>query len=272
MEIYHESKTYIKHVNLAVFNLSVSESFYNEVMHLDTLSKTDETVILGNRGNPLITLVKSRKRHQFQEGLYHIAFLLENEDQLATWISLNRRFPNFLGASHHGVSKAIYLEDPDGHGIEVYADLDDTKWHYESNEIQMVTLPLDIDELLMKSMYNDQFKFTIGHLHLRTKNVEKAAEFYRLLGFKMTLDLRSAVFMSFNHYHHHLALNSWNLHDKEEHDEEVADIRAYEIWYDSKLAFDSARHMLDHQEISYQEEGKTILLKDPLNIQIKLTY
>lgn len=272
MKVYHESKTYIKHVRLAVFDLSVSELFYNQVMHLNTLSKTDESVILGNRGNPLITLVKSRKRHQFQEGLYHVAFLLENEDQLATWISLNRRYPKFVGASHHGVSKAIYLEDPDGNGIEVYADIDDTTWNHEGNEIQMVTLPLDIDELLKKSTYNDQFKITIGHLHLRTKNAEKAAEFYQLLGFNITLDLQSAVFMSFNHYHHHLAVNNWNHHDMKEHDEEVADVRAYEIWYESKSAFDSIRNMIDDQHLSYQEKGNTILLKDPLNIQIKLSY
>lgn len=272
MKIYHGSKSYIKHVRLAVFDISASELFYNQVMHLDTQSKTDESVILGNRGNPLITLVKSGKRHRFQEGLYHVAFLLDSEDQLATWISLNQGYPKFVGASHHGVSKAIYLEDPDGHGIEVYTDIDDSKWNHEGNEVLMVSLPLDINELLRKSTYNDQFKITIGHLHLKTKNAERAAEFYQLLGFNITLRLQSAVFLSFNQYHHHLGLNNWNHHDMKEHDEEVADIRAYEIWYESKLAFDSARHMIDDQHLSYQEEGNTILIKDPLNIQIKLTY
>jgi len=272
MNNYHFPKSMIQSVTVAVGNLESSEDFYTNVIQLDVLSKTDTEVVLGSQNKALVTLVKSNGSHPLQEGLYHIAFLLKNETELANWLILNRQYFRFVGASNHIVSKAIYLEDPDGNGIEVYADTDDSNWKHIGRSIQMDTLPLDIDELLEKADGVNEFNIVIGHLHLQAKDVKKAASFYQLLGFGITLDMGSAIFMSFNGYHHHLAFNGWNRLRMKEHQKEVTDIQEFVIYYETKEELETVLGTLKRNNISFQQDGDFTYLEDPLKINIKLTY
>lgn len=272
MNNYHFPKSMIQSVTVAVGNLESSEDFYTNVIQLDVLSKTDTEVVLGSQNKALVTLVKSNGSHPLQEGLYHIAFLLKNETELANWLILNKQYFRFVGASNHIVSKAIYLEDPDGNGIEVYADTDDSNWKHIGRSIQMDTLPLDIDELLEKADGVNEFNIVIGHLHLQAKDVKKAASFYQLLGFGITLDMGSAIFMSFNGYHHHLAFNGWNRLRMKEHQKEVTDIQEFVIYYETKEELETVLGTLKRNNISFQQDGDFTYLEDPLKINIKLTY
>src|SRR5699024_10133455 len=113
-----------------------------------------------------------------------------------------------LGASDHLVSKALYLDDPDGNGIEIYVDRDATEWQWIESEVQMTTEPLDADQLVNKA---DQKPFTsmpsktvMGHIHLQVNNLSLSQEFYERLGFKLTARLPRALFMSHEKYHHHI--------------------------------------------------------------------
>lgn len=272
MKQFHESKSYIKQVTISVKDLDKSVYFYENVMKLDVLNKTLDQVVLGNKQVPLVTLVRSEKQHRMQEGLYHIAFLLKDEVQLASWLNSNLSYKRFVGASHHGVSKAIYLEDPDGNGIEIYSDIDDSLWQKRNNQIQMVTEPLNIDELLKKAEDLSDYDIVIGHLHLQTKDVDKAAAFYQMLGFNITLDMSSAIFMSFNGYHHHIAFNQWNQYRMDKHDEKYIDLQSYEIWYEDKQSFLDAKARFVKKGIQFVDNGDFMVVKDPLNIDVKLIY
>jgi catechol 2,3-dioxygenase len=269
---YHVTKSYIKQITLAVGDLDVAQDFYHTVIQLDILDRTEDRSVLGQHGKPLVTLVQSNGNHVLQEGLYHIAFLLKNETQLANWLLLNREYDRFVGASHHGVSKALYLEDPDGNGIEVYTDVDDTLWNRNGEEIRMVTEPLDIEELLRHQSDDLTFDVLIGHLHLQTKDVDRAVAFYQMLGFDVTFDLSSAMFLSFNRYHHHIAFNQWNRYGMAEHDSDTTDLRSYEIWYASKDAFHQVKRNLDEQHIPYRQTGDIIVVQDPIGIDVMLSH
>lgn len=272
MNVYHNTRSYIKELTLSVYDLKRSSSFYTNVMKLEIFFEDSQRISLGSNGKIIMNLIKSSKIHQTQEGLYHIAFLLQTEKELANWLQSNLNYPRFVGASHHGVSKAIYLEDPDRNGIEVYADTDDEKWIRRNKTIEMDSMPLDLDNLLSKANNSEDYHVTIGHLHLQTKDVKKAASFYQKLGFDLTLDMQSAMFMSFNGYHHHIAFNEWNKRYMTPHDKEVSDLQQFEIWYESKEIFNEVKKNLDQQSIQYLFDGDFITLNDPLSIEIKLLY
>lgn len=269
---YHKSKSYIKHATLAVGDLHISKDFYKDVMKLDVLSEDETRIVMGNQNQALVTLVQSNGFHIKQEGLYHIAFLLENEVQLANWLDSNRNYSKFVGASHHGVSKALYLEDPDGNGIEVYTDTDDRLWNRNKDEIQMVTQALDIQDLLSKANGDTKYTILIGHLHFQTKDVDELAAFYQNLGYNVTFDIGSATFMSFNGYHHHIAFNQWHKSSLGDHNEETTDIQEFEIWYQSKDMFDTVKDNLRLKNITFDEGHKSISLYDPMKIKVRLTY
>jgi catechol 2,3-dioxygenase len=114
------------------------------------------------------------------------------------------------------VSEALYLTDPDGLGIELYADRPRAEWQRPTNGhgVRMVTLPLDLDDLLAQDpggpVPTIDAHATVGHVHLKVSEVPRATAFYRdVLGFEEQATMPSAAFLSAGGYHHHVGLNSW---------------------------------------------------------------
>lgn len=124
------------------------------------------------------------------------------------------RWP-FSGASDHGVSEALYLNDPDGLGIEIYADRPRERWARppRGGGVTMTTEPLDLEDLLAQSPGEPARAVepgtAIGHVHLKVADVAPALRFYETLGFERQALLPSAAFVSAGGYHHHIGLNSW---------------------------------------------------------------
>src|SRR3954470_10027939 len=146
-------------------------------------------------------------------GLYHVALLLPDRPSLARWLAhAARDRVELTGLSDHAVSEAIYLRDPDHHGIEIYADRPRELWEGRVREL-METMPLDVDDLL--ALDDGAFDglpegTTMGHVHLRVADVERAADFYRDLGFELMAQLGGqAAFLATDGYHHHIGLNTW---------------------------------------------------------------
>jgi catechol 2,3-dioxygenase len=122
----------------------------------------------------------------------------------------------FDGASDHGVSEALYLSDPDGLGIEIYADRPRERWRRpaDGHGVEMVTLPLDVEDLLAQFNAAPSAAVAdgtvVGHVHLKTSDVPRANAFYRdALGFEEQAQIPSAAFLAAGGYHHHIGLNSW---------------------------------------------------------------
>jgi catechol 2,3-dioxygenase len=211
----------ISSVSLAVSDLQRSSEFYKRVIGLPILERDSERVLLGTdpaRAALALSPIEDPHPAPFgSTGLFHVAWLHPSRAGLAE--SLRRVIAsgwNFDGASDHGVSEALYLSDPDGLGIELYADRPREQWDRpgDGRGVNMVTLPLDIEDLL--AQHSDEpgpvteFGTHVGHVHLKVSDVPRAAAFYAdVLGFEEQARIPSAAFLSAGGYHHHIGLNSW---------------------------------------------------------------
>jgi catechol 2,3-dioxygenase len=208
-------------VRLAVSDLPRSAAFYEHVLGLPLLAQDTETARLGPAGGrPALVLEQIESPTPLSPastGLFHVAWLHPSRASLALSVRrvVGQRWP-FDGASDHGVSEALYLTDPDGLGIELYADRPRAEWQRPAggHGVRMVTLPLDLDDLLAQDPGGAAPSIdpaaSVGHVHLKVSDVPRATAFYRdALGFEEQATLPSAAFLSAGGYHHHVGLNSW---------------------------------------------------------------
>ena len=149
-------------------------------------------------------------------GLYHFALLLPDRAALGRFAAHVLRLGLRPGMADHAVSEALYLSDPDGLGIEVYADRPRTSWTYRGDELVMTTEPLDIAGLITAGQ-GDEWRgapegTSMGHVHLHVGDLARAEAFYhRALGFdKKVWSYPGALFFSAGGYHHHLGTNIWS--------------------------------------------------------------
>lgn len=209
-------------VALTVANLRRSEEFYVDTLGLQILDRAGPQLTLG-AGNttPIVQLTEqpgAQPKPTRATGLYHFAILVPSRLDLAR--SLRRiaelRYP-ISGASDHLVSEALYLDDPDGNGIEIYRDRPRAEWPRVGGQIRMAVDPLDIDGVLSElerdtRPWNGIAPGTIlGHMHLQVADLRAAEAFYcGILGFDLMVRYgQGALFVSAGGYHHHLGLNTW---------------------------------------------------------------
>ena len=206
---------------LAVSDLARSAEFYERVLGLPLLSREAERARLGtDPEQPALTLEEIEHPTPLSPastGLFHVAWLHPSRAALAASVRrvVAQRW-RFDGAADHGVSEALYLTDPDGLGIELYADRPRERWERPAGGrgVRMVTLPLDLEDLLDQDAGGPAHQMpedtTVGHVHLKVAEVPRATAFYRdALGFEEQATLPSAAFLSAGGYHHHVGLNSW---------------------------------------------------------------
>ncbi len=151
-------------------------------------------------------------------GLYHFALLLPERADLARWLAhAGRDNVPLVGLSDHFVSEAIYLSDPDGHGIEIYWDRPREVWEGQVFE-RMTTLPLDVGSLMAELPDPESEPFerlpdgtVMGHVHLKVASIPDTVAFYRdVLGFELMAQLgEQAAFLAAGGYHHHIGANTW---------------------------------------------------------------
>jgi catechol 2,3-dioxygenase len=208
-------------VRLAVSDLARSADFYERVLGLPLISHDADNARLGpDLERPALVLeaiADPTPLAPASTGLFHVAWLHPSRAALAA--SARRVVAQrwrFDGASDHGVSEALYLTDPDGLGIELYADRPREQWERpaDGRGVRMVTLPLDLEDLLAQDPGGPAPAIpegtTVGHVHLKVSEVPRSAAFYRdALGFEEQARLPSAAFLSAGGYHHHVGLNSW---------------------------------------------------------------
>jgi catechol 2,3-dioxygenase len=211
----------IASATLAVDDLDRSVDFYRRVLGLPLRSRDEREARLGPDPARPALILRPLERPQplrpSSTGLYHVAWLHPSRAALSE--SVRRVLAtgwHFDGASDHGVSEALYLSDPDGLGIELYADRPREQWQRppDGHGVRMVSLPLDIEDLLAQSGGEPPAEIdpgtAIGHVHLKVADVPRSSAFYaNALGFEPQAALPSAAFLSAGGYHHHIGLNSW---------------------------------------------------------------
>jgi catechol 2,3-dioxygenase len=208
-------------VSLAVGDLERSADFYERTLGLPLLERDGRGAAFGWSAEAPVLLLE-----QIEDpvplpvratGLFHVAWLHASRAALADTVRriARGRWP-LEGASDHGVSEALYLSDPDGLGIEIYADRPREQWEPgpDGQGVHMVTLPLDLEGLLAESggepASSAPADTRVGHVHLKVADVPRASAFYRgRLGLDERAQMPSAAFLAAGGYHHHVGLNSW---------------------------------------------------------------
>jgi catechol 2,3-dioxygenase len=207
-------------VRLQVGDLERSLDYYTTVLGLHVQQRDSDSATLGAAdGTPLVELVAEPGTRPVQPhgrlGLYHFAILLPDRPSLGRFLAHLTQTGTRIGASDHLVSEAIYLRDPDGLGIEVYADRPRSSWRHAQGQIEMATAPLDAESLLASAggePWTGMPAGTVmGHLHLHVADIDIASRFYHeALGLdRMVWSYPGALFLSAGGYHHHLGLNTW---------------------------------------------------------------
>jgi len=219
LEAFHQKPNlYIKEVSIHVSDLDTSLLFYKDFMGLKILTQHNNEVLLSaDEKTPILRLIQPsnvKRKQRRTTGLYHFALLLPSRTDLAMFLKHLQTNNYTYGAADHLVSEAIYLDDPDGNGIEVYADRPFEQWTWDLQKVEMATEPLHVDELLNLTdhSWNGMPRKTVmGHIHLHVQELEKTEQFYTEgLGYDVVANYPGAIFMSTGKYHHHIAVNVWN--------------------------------------------------------------
>jgi catechol 2,3-dioxygenase len=211
----------IQGVSLMVRDLDRVERFYRQAVGLELIGRSGHTARLGMGVTPFLQLLHrpdALPNDPAGAGLYHTAFLLPSRSDVGRWLAhANALGLRLDGAADHLVSEAVYLHDPEGNGIEIYADRPRAEWRWvdgpDGPRVQMANSRLDAEGLLRlaaRSWAGAPAGTRIGHVHLQVGDVATATRFYAgLVGMDVTATRPGAVFMSTGGYHHHLAANSW---------------------------------------------------------------
>ncbi|WP_419900385.1 VOC family protein [Roseomonas sp. USHLN139] len=209
----------IGQVTLVVHDLDRVSGFYQQVIGLSRLAQGGGEAVLGAGATPFLTLRQdpaARRSSRREAGLFHTAFLLPERADLGRWLRHAAAAGQRLaGASDHAVSEAVYLADPEGNGIEVYADRPEAAWRWQDGQVVMGTEPLDLPALLAAgegpAWRGAPEGTTIGHVHLQVGDIPAAEAFYAgTLGFGVTARYPGGSFFGADGYHHQLAANVWN--------------------------------------------------------------
>lgn len=213
--------THVGRVRLQIADLGRSLDYYEGVLGLQRITRDHATATLGAAdGHVLVELHEKPgikpvpRRGAF--GLYHFAVLLPDRAALGRFAMQMARLSVPMGMADHLVSEALYLTDPDGLGIEVYADRPRSSWKHRGAELVMVSDPLDIQSVITAGGHRPWDGMpagtTMGHIHLHVGDLGEAEAFYHSdLGLdKIVWSYPGALFLSAGGYHHHLGLNTWS--------------------------------------------------------------
>jgi catechol 2,3-dioxygenase len=233
---------HIGRVRLRVADLERSLQFYRGVLGLRVTADAGSQVSLGGAGAELIVLeehtgIGRRPQRPRTTGLYHVALLLPSRTELGrALLGLERSGYELRGMSDHAVSESLYLDDPDGNGLEIYADRPREVWPVENGVVQMTVEPMNIDGVLAAARENPApwsglpSDTVVGHVHLTVSRMEPSVEFYRdIVGFDVMMRIPSLTAVSAGGYHHHLNLNTWAGEGAPRDSQEVAGLESWEL-------------------------------------------
>ena len=218
MTYEYKSHIYLAEVVLNVKDLASQTAFYQQIIGLEILSQTETEVVLGLGGKALVQLIQAQESGEVREhyDLYHLAILLPTRKALADVLKhlTDLQIP-LVGGADHGYSEALYLEDLEGNGIELYRDKPVSTWDIrEDGRIIGVTEALAAQDIYELGERVEPFILAegtrMGHIHLSVKDSRKSSQFYqKVLGLEDKFSVPSASWIATGDYHHHLAVNEW---------------------------------------------------------------
>ena len=271
-------ETHVGGVRLQVSDLAQSIAYYQQVIGLHVITAAD-TVTLGPSGDdrPLLTLQTSpgvTRAGRGAFGLYHFAILLPQRAALGRFAAHIAELGVRVGAADHLVSESLYLWDPDGLGIEVYADRPRSSWQRIGREVAMTTDPLDLTSVIADgrgiAWDGTPAGTTIGHVHLSVGSLELAENFYhRALGFDKTVwNYPGALFLAAGGYHHHLGTNTWSSGPSPSADQ--AQLLAWDLVVPSREDVIAARRSLESAGYLSEPAADGVTAADPWGTRVHI--
>ncbi len=274
----YDRPAHVGEAALQVRDLPLVSSYYQQAIGLKVLEENASGTVLGAGGKPLLTLTTDRSvkpAPRQASGLFHTAFLMPDRAALGRWLVHAAHLGVRLdGAADHLVSEAIYLSDPEGNGIEIYADRPHGEWDYgKDGTVAMDTLPFDLQALYdatpkaaWAGMEND---VAIGHLHLKVGNLPAADEFFiNVLGLKKMCTYPGASFYATGSYHHHVAANIWQSRGTGAREAGQAGLTRYSLRFNDKAAFDGVLAALEKLEIATTRKSDGTHFRDPWGMDV----
>jgi len=275
------NETHVGRVRLQVSDLDRSIAYYESIIGLRAIERADhiaklaahddDTVLVELHEKPGVRAV-TRRGHI---GLYHFAILLPDRPSLGRFVQHLAASRAYAGMSDHFVSEAVYLQDPDGLGIEVYADRPRSSWRAVDRQLSMTTEQLDVDNLVAAA-HGEPWTGApagtrIGHVHLHVRDIELAEAFYHEgLGLdKVVWNYPGALFLSAGGYHHHLGTNTWAAGAPTPTDDD-ARLLEWEVVLPDAVGIDGAARSLESRGFAVERDGAEIVAHDPWGTQLRL--
>ena len=286
-------QTSLGYVSLSVADLESQIAFYQQALGFRLHSREGNTAALGTGENELLRLTElpNNKRYRGVTGLYHFAILIPNRRELARAMArlFALRYPN--SPTDHIMTKTTYLNDPEGNGIELYAESpEDGTWNMANGSFDARrpdgTLsngrePLDVETLFRLLTSEDKLDQSIppetrlGHVHLHVRNVQEAVDFYHgVIGFDVMgiAPAFQAAFVSAGGYHHHIGLNTWQGEGAPPPPMDALGLRYFTVVMPDREAFHEVAARLDAADIPTNQTPEGLLVFDPSQNGVLFTY
>jgi len=273
--------THVGAMRLQVGDLTRSLEYYTDVLGLRAVRATDAAAWLAPAGSDRV-LVELQARpgarpvpRQGRLGLFHFAILVPDRPTLGRFVRHLADRGVYAGSADHAVSEALYLTDPDGLGIEVYADRPRDAWRLAGRELYMTTEALDLRDLVRAAGDTAWTGLpagtTMGHVHLHVGDLAAGAAFYHLaLGFDQVVwSYPGALFLSAGGYHHHLGTNTWaaGAPPAEEHEARLLD---WALVLPDAASRDAAAASLQAAGYATTGDGHDVIARDPWGTAVRL--
>jgi catechol 2,3-dioxygenase len=247
------SDSHIGRVRLRVGDLERSLRFYRDVLGFQVARDERSRIALAPRPDDqpgdgtdgalkLIVLeerpgIRRRPSRPATTGLYHVALLVPSRAELGrALLGLHQAQYPSRGTSDHAVSESLYLDDPDGNGLEIYADRPRTEWPVRDGVVQMTVDPMDVEGVISAAQpVSTPWRglpggTVVGHVHFTVSHLERAVRFYReVIGFDMMMRIPSLAAVSAGGYHHHVNLNTWAGEGAPPDSDQVAGLAGWEL-------------------------------------------
>ena len=269
-------------VTLKVADLDRMIAYYADAVGLQLLAQEGERAVLGRPGVPSLALERDgalRHAPAGAAGLYHTAFLFGAEADLASAVySVARAHPaSFTGSSDHLVSKALYFDDPEGNGVELYWDRPRAAWDWDGGRVRIGSVWLDPNAFLSEHLTEAGLTAPtggdtrVGHVHLKVGDIGTARAFYvDTVGFEVTAEFGAqALFVSAGGYHHHLGMNTWESRGAGDRTPALG-LGEVSIRVPSADDLGALRERLAARAVPTRDDGRELSFEDPWRNRVRV--
>jgi catechol 2,3-dioxygenase len=274
---------HIERVDLRVRDVDASLGFYRDIVGLEVVDRNEHRAELGPPGGPVILTLDSTGVNAPAErrttGLFHVAVRFPTRAALGDVLARLASASIEIGAGDHLVSEALYVDDPDGNGIELYRDRPVEEWPEPEGDmiVPMATLPVDLDGVLEEGRGTDAVGeraaegTDVGHVHLQVGDIAVTTRFYaEVLGLDLIARLGGqAGFYSSNGYHHHIGANTWNSRNAQPASKDQAGLERIVFAVRERNELEDAESRLAEYGATFREEGDELVVEDPDRVELR---